>query len=487
MLRLIATFFSKGYGWSDDQFLIIEIAQSWIDGNDYYGWLPLEDGSRNPQGFSMFYVGFHYLLFVFCEYLGIFNPETKMLIVRLLHAFWSALTVYYGFMITRKLSNENNAKLVGWLLAAFWIFPMISVRNLVELVSVPPLMIGLWLIIKNHKNNWKPITFLAAGFIMGIAFNIRFQAALIIGSMGLAVLLMGKWKQAIMLGLGSLFTIVVFQASIDYFVWGKPFTQIIQYVTYNSNNDNISAYPQGPWYVYLLFLSGILIPPVSFFLFAGTFNQWKKLSIITIAIFVFVAFHSYYPNKQERFVVTIIPFLMIAGVIGWTKIIDHYNNIKLFRFSKASWIFFWIINIILLLPVTISYSKKARCESMIYLSQFDDFNNFIIEDINADYPAFPPQFYLNHWYRYHVINKSTDYNAFKSARENEDSSQASGFILFYKPDDLDKRVEMMKTIYPNIKYETTIEPGYIDMILHKLNPINANEKIIIYRNTDVVK
>ena len=39
--RLLAVLFAKGFGWIDDQFLIVEIAQSWVDGTDYYKWLPL--------------------------------------------------------------------------------------------------------------------------------------------------------------------------------------------------------------------------------------------------------------------------------------------------------------------------------------------------------------------------------------------------------------------------------------------------------------
>ena len=52
--RLLAVIFSKGFGWIDDQFLIIEIAQSWADGVDYYGWLPDEAGVNKPKGFSFF-------------------------------------------------------------------------------------------------------------------------------------------------------------------------------------------------------------------------------------------------------------------------------------------------------------------------------------------------------------------------------------------------------------------------------------------------
>jgi len=34
-LRLLAVVFSKGFGFFDDHFLIIEAGQSWADGTDY--------------------------------------------------------------------------------------------------------------------------------------------------------------------------------------------------------------------------------------------------------------------------------------------------------------------------------------------------------------------------------------------------------------------------------------------------------------------
>ena len=56
IFRFVAVIFSKGFGWIDDQFLIIEIAQSWVDGTDYYKWLPDTPGNDGPEKFSFFYI-----------------------------------------------------------------------------------------------------------------------------------------------------------------------------------------------------------------------------------------------------------------------------------------------------------------------------------------------------------------------------------------------------------------------------------------------
>lgn len=478
-LRLLASFFAKGYGWHDDQFLVIEIAQSWVDGIDFYGWLPSSNGANEPEGFSFFYVGLHYVLLWAMKVIGMGDPESKMLIIRILHAFWSMLIVYFGYKVTLLLSSGREAKIVGWLLAAFWIFPFISVRNLVEYVSIPFLMAGLWMVVKAGKSDQRFWWWFVAGMVFGMAFNVRFQTLIITGGVGLSLLVHKQWKQTLFMALGVLASIIVVQGIIDYLVWGVPFIQLYGYVDYNMHHA--AAYVVSPWYTYILFLSGILIPPISIFIIAGYFRTWRQLLVLFIPTLIFLVFHSYYPNKQERFVVTIIPFLMIAGVIGWMQLQKIWENrMTATRWIKGSWLFFWTVNIIVLIPVTLMYSKKARVESMLYLSQYENIHHFLIEDINQRVLRFPPQYYLKHWIRYDTFMRGDSLSNY--AQQIKAGGNIPDFILFYQPDHLVTRVNNMKTIFPDLQYETTIEPGFMDKVLYWLNPINDNQIITIYRN-----
>ena len=56
--------------------------------------------------------------------------------------------------------------------------------------------------------------------------------------------------------------------------------------------------------------------------------------------------------------------------------------------------------------------------------------------------------------------------------------------MFFDERDLEKRIKAVKTVLPGIVYEITIQPGLVDKVLHKVNPINANETITIYRNME---
>ncbi len=482
--RMLAVVFSKGFGWIDDQFLIIEIAQSWIDGSDYYGWLPSTDGTNEPKGFSFFYVGLHYLLLSFLEWINIFDPQGKMYVVRFLHALWSLLIVFFGYKITLKLSEQKTANLVGWLLALLWFFPFLSVRNLVEFVSIPLLMWGTYLTVQSSKST-KWSTWIWVGLLFGIAFNIRMQTLLFSGGIGVVLLFSKRWKEALLVGLGTIGIIAVIQGGIDYLVWDEPFIQLKSYVLYNM--EHAADYTTGPWYVYLLFLLGILIPPISIFIFWGWLRSWKKLLILFVPTLLFLLFHSYYPNKQERFVITIVPFLIIAGTIGWQQIVLKYKSNKaLFGLNKYSWYFFWTINLILLLPVTLIYSKKARVEAMEHLSHYPELEYFLIEDVNKNVLRFPPMFYLEKWVPYDAMMERDKFSSFKKKKDWKIISNQPGFVLFFQPDNIEQRVEKMKTIFPQLVFDEMIEPGKADKVLHWLNPINDNQNIYIYRNEAVI-
>ena len=93
---------------------MIEAAGSWADGFDYNHWLPWNQGDTpRPSGHSFFYVGLHYLLFVGLKPIGLGDPKTMMVVVRLLHAVWSLLVVRLGYRIALRLSNPVIAWRTG--------------------------------------------------------------------------------------------------------------------------------------------------------------------------------------------------------------------------------------------------------------------------------------------------------------------------------------------------------------------------------------
>ena len=125
LFRLLAVIFSKGFGFHDDHFLYIEPAQAWVENYNYNGWLSGKAiAPENPSNFSFFYSGCQYIFLLIFKYIGLTDPQGKMYVIRLIHALFSMLTIYFGYKIAEKLSNIHVAKKVGLLLALLWFWPL---------------------------------------------------------------------------------------------------------------------------------------------------------------------------------------------------------------------------------------------------------------------------------------------------------------------------------------------------------------------------
>ena len=148
--RVVAAFFSEGYFAQDDHFLVIEAAMSWVRGQDYNYWLPWnQQGMPKATGHMMVYPGLHYLLFSLWDWFDLQDPDRKMVLVRQLHASWSLITVRVGYRIALRLSDDPRiAWRTGLFLGLFFFMPFLSVRNLVEMVSAPLLMLSAWWLLK---------------------------------------------------------------------------------------------------------------------------------------------------------------------------------------------------------------------------------------------------------------------------------------------------------------------------------------------------
>jgi len=487
LFRLIAVIFSKGFAFHDDEFLVLDPAGSWVDGFDYNSWLGGRPEMNNaPEGPSLFFPGLHYLILYYLKWRGMVDPQHKMYVIRALMALWSFITIVVGYKIANLYGGKKVARQAGLLLSILWFMPMLSVRNLVEMFCIPPLLIATWLAV-NPERKEKLSTYFWMGILCGIAINTRFQTAMFSAGFGLILLFRKNWKHLFIFCLMVAATFFAVQGIVDLFIWGKPLAEFRAYIAYNMTNAH--NYPNGPWYNYFLVLAGILVPPVSLFLMFGFFRSWKKYTVLFLPAFLFFAFHSAFPNKQERFILPMIPFVIILGCIGWNEFIassKYWQRHQ--RLLKGCWTFFWILNFIALPVVSTMYSKRTRVESMYYLYQQKDLQNYMVEESFRDDVTQLPYFYANRW-NFHPVeinNKKSLSDAYIAHKYDKNPLFHPNYVLFFGTDKIDQRVAAFKKVFPTTTYQTTITPSYIDILVWKLNPVNRNETVYIYKFNDMV-
>jgi hypothetical protein len=477
--RLISAIFSEGYGMHDDHFLVLEPAQSFLEGEDYNNWLPENQTNPIPSGHSWFYVGIHYVLLYLLEFVGVLDPKIKMLVIRIIHAAYSMLIISMGYKVVRKISSFQNARLAGLILALLWFFPILSVRNLVEMVCIPPLMAATYKMLKFEERKRFTFVILAAVFA-GLATGIRYQAALFTFGFGLFLVVRQKWIPAIVF---SVFWALAFFATQigDLIIWHKPFAEFSEYVRYNIENK--TTYFDRPWYMYLGTVAGLLIPPVSVMLMFGFGYGAKKYLAVFLPAFVFFVFHSYFPNKQERFILPVFPFVIMLGVVGWSmwKSRSSFWQ-KRNGLYRGMWVFFWIVNSVLLLFFTPASTKESRVEAAYWLGQQPDFNNLIVESSHSNSYVSPPTFYFGSWPNYYFTTKKMPAERLAKSEDVQNPNNKPNYVVFMTEEHLDERIERFEEGYgKEIELVKTFEPSYIDELLHELNPHNNNQTVRVYK------
>jgi len=467
--RLAAALFSKGYGMHDDHFGPIE--QPFI----IMQYLTYWTGRTIPHGHSIVYPTLHYFLFNALEAVGIRDPQTKMFVVRFLHAAYSLLVVYYGYRIAEALSDRPTARKAGLVLALFWPLPFLSVRNLIEVVCIPPLMAGMYYAVASRSNLRNAFV---AGLWFGLAFVFRYQTLLVTGTVGLVFLFRKEFHHTFWCATGFLLSAFVVQGSADIFAWGYPFASFIEYVRYNFAHGE--DYTTGPWYNYLLLVFGTLLPPLSLLLMYGFLKNWKKAAVIVLPVLVFFVLHSYFPNKQERFILPVVPLILVLGVIGLEESIRKSKYwIRHARLLQSFWAAYWVLNLILLVPFSLYYGKQSRVEAM-YELYGKPLEGFVLVGGKVG-TSQPPLFYTGKYpVSYFEVNSDERLVSLKS--ELSESKVRITHVVFFGTEQLDDRVgRVSRELGLALKLERRTDPSFLDVVFYRLNPKhNKNEITFVY-------
>lgn len=481
--RVVAAFFSGGYFAHDDHFLVAEPARSWADGSDYNYWLPWhQEGTPRPSGHSFFYVGLHWVFFKLMLLVGLKDPDACMVVVRLIHAVWSLVVVRMGYRIALRLSDPATAWRAGLFLALLGFMPFLSVRNLVEVACIPFLMLGAWQLVRGSGGPGLREALLAGAWL-GMAMNVRFQTIFFAAGPGLALLLQRNWKGTLAYGAGLLLPLVVVQGGIDLFLWGRPFAELTEYVGYNLVNT--TTYGVQPWYNYLLLLAGLLIPPFGLLVMWGFVRRPAPL-VVWLPVVLFVAIHSWFPNKQERFILPIVPLYLTLGLVAWE---DLRRSSAWWQRHQGLWrgilAWTWGVSTLLLGVLCFTTSKQSRLEAMRLVKDRTDVEGWVVEDSPEHEPPMLPKYYCLHWEATVVDMPDTTFNIDSTMTFwRGHPGRTPNYAFLIGQEDLQRRIARLEGAMGPLAHVGQAEPGFVDRFVHWLNPVNRNEVITVMRVRD---
>jgi len=469
-LRLCSVVFSKGFMANDDHFETVQVSYTAVqDGllaeDGYIRWNAMK-GSE--VGRPPLYTLINYGTMTVLTWLGIDTLDPMMYFIRLLHALLSLLMVYYAYKyVLIATRNKNYALITGLILSAHFLMPYLSVRNLIEVVSADFLVPSVYFAYRGARENSSRLLVLA-GILGAISWLIRFNTGLAVIPIPFAIWYSTRRIKPALYFCAGYLLIALFGASLDAVylgTFGRSTYNIFRSFLYVTGSPPL---PQ-PFYMFAGLILGIFIPPFSLFFIFNIFRKKVIMNhlILFSSMMTFFIIHSLIRHKEERFMITIFPLIVILGMIGlyvWFQ--NSGPNTRLRRIFKYSTGFAVVLNIIVLPFFAFNYAHKGMVEPFVYLSEQDDVDTIIIDRterrrfIAITYAGYdrPDYFNVDRWETLDSLNDSSSI-----------FDQADYFVIF-TDENIEAHASSLTRYFGPLKPVFHSTPSVMDAILHFMNP-----------------
>jgi phosphatidylinositol glycan class B len=352
----LTAYYSIGYFHADEHYQIIEfsgIKEGTLDSTD----LAWEFHSKiRPSLQPVLCI----VIFKLCGFFAVFDPYTKTFILRLFTGVLAVFSIYYFVYSCKYLIESQYWK--AFLLISFfiWFIPFINVRFSSETWSGLMLLLSI-AIINNRNKNWKH--FFLIGLLLGFSFLFRFQTSIMVVSIILWLIIVGKenlTNTAITIFAGLL--VVLFGSLFDFWFYDSLVFTPWRYFKVNIIDGVASSFGTSPWYSYIYYILRFSFFPFGILIIcsASIFFYKKYSSIFTWIILPYLVIHSIIFHKELRFMFPLVNLVPIIIIITFQEI--NINNFKtsVKKILKPLVIVILIINFIALVTSSLKPADVGR-------------------------------------------------------------------------------------------------------------------------------
>lgn len=333
LVLLLTAFFAEGIYHFDEYFQTIEFANYKL-GNTDKTQLAWEFNARMRPWLQPFC---YYVLIKAFTFFGVTDPFTLVTIFRFVSAVLAWIMIMISIMMFsayQLYKSDSQRKALVYILALLSFLPFMFVRTSSESLSSSFSMAGFGLLMlgsaplpadnSGYKRNYSMGLLFAVGILWGIAFEFRYQCALLIaGFMFWLVFISIHPKKRAFLSIGMIILGIMLSVVLCTFLdsWGYGGFTVApwNYLYQNIVLGTASGFGESPFYGYIVFmLRNPRRLPFFIILTAGTLlgiarNPKHPLSWGCVVFFVI---HSMIAHKELRFLMNmLIPaiFLTVYG------------------------------------------------------------------------------------------------------------------------------------------------------------------------------
>lgn len=247
--------------------------------------------------------------------------------VRLALGAFSLLIITLSYRITKIIADKTTALEIATFGALLWGVPYVTVHPFASVVSLPFLLYGTLLIIKQHNlldNNeiekFHRTSFIIAGFCFGLGFAVYYHSLIYYIGILLTLFILKNWKGAMMTLIGYVAAVGITQTVIDLIIYHKPFVAMTRFFSdYSSNFDWVLGLEYNIDMV-IMFLLLALVPPLSVMLIFGFFRVFRKYILLVLPTLLTLVYSIFvYKISEIDILLLTVPTYFIAGFVGWKE------------------------------------------------------------------------------------------------------------------------------------------------------------------------
>ncbi len=483
-LRLPAVIFSKGYMASDDYYETVDVAYRWAHGSmwspdGHLAWYstPKGDIARFPL-----YNLFVYSLIKVGEAFGDGSLDSTMYFVRAIHALLSLLSVWALFKIVEISTGSKRWAMIGGLIAAMqFAMPFLSVRNLIEVVGGHMwilALLALYLYDKEQRTRWV----IVAGLLTGLAWMIRFELAFAVLPVPLVLWWVYRKLRPALWYCAAVSFMIFLSGVIDYLLIGQFMASTINRIVLALHSGGMAMY-NTTIFIYPLLILCFFVPPFSLLVFwkALRYSFWRNHLILFVSLAFYIGIHTMLVNRQERFMIPMIPALTALIVLAlehWSRAENSFARTKGFRYGIVAPSL--VLNSLLLVLFTFNYGKRGLVEPLVEVHKLDSAARVLI--VAPEQRSFYPFAYADSDDR--NLPPLQSWADFPRPGDPDPLRDSFDYLIVYPPEpsDLPRYLDSLRSAYGTLQEVDHVPPSNLDLILHKLNPAhNRRNEAWVYR------
>jgi len=461
VLRLVAAVFSRGFLAIDDHHVLVDAADRLV-------------GPGLDTGFmrSILYPGTVALIMQATRVVDDPSPATQLLVVRLVQAAYSLFVVYFTYRILELLAGPRTALLGGLLTATFFVLPITSVHQFEEAVCQVPLLASTWWILKAPGARRDAVLALLSGTALGLALVARFPLITFVVPFAVWVVWHEpiRWRGAAFLA--GMTLVLVLQGWSNQIVnheWGYSFQKYYGPLLHFPPRilTQADGYPHGAPWTYAAVLFAAFLPPFSLLFLAAATRGAKALPLLGVPALVFLVAQSAIANRQERFLLPVLPVLILLAALGFPAVATWLSQRSWPRLYGVLWKYYWTVNTVLLTGTLFLYGKKDRVAPLVYLQARPDVTGVVVAQFTYPFPV--PAYYLGRP-RPPVFLFQDRSRVSQDAQAVRAASPPPNYVILYSDSaEADTRL-LEHALDVRLARATAIEPSLGDELAHLINP-----------------